>query len=239
MGNSIGVRICHYRQAMKLTQEELASRIGVTAQAVSKWERDNGLPDLGVFAGIASVLGVSADTLLGIEDSIAENSDLKEATASLIAEPMTIEFGADVIPLFIEGLKTEYIADKRKALASETGMLMPLLHLRDNTDLADDAYQVLIYGKVRERGSSTTDSFEDIIDKAANCCRDNYADVLNKQLVKIMVDNIKAQYPGVADDLIPEKISYLTLERSLQERIRRGESIKDLIHIIEEIEESI
>ena len=63
MGNSIGEKICYYRQFKKMTQEEFASRIGVTPQAVSKWERDNGLPDIMVLSGIASVLGVSADTL--------------------------------------------------------------------------------------------------------------------------------------------------------------------------------
>ena len=41
MQNTIGETICQYRQLRKLSQEEFASRIGVTAQAVSKWERGN------------------------------------------------------------------------------------------------------------------------------------------------------------------------------------------------------
>ena len=36
---NIGETICKYRQMRKMTQEEFALRIGVTAQAVSKWER--------------------------------------------------------------------------------------------------------------------------------------------------------------------------------------------------------
>ena len=56
-------------------------------------------------------------------------------------------------------------------------------------------------------------------------------------LVKIMVDNIKERFPGVADGLIPEKISYLNLERTLQDKLKKGESIKDMIHILEELEE--
>ena len=56
-------------------------------------------------------------------------------------------------------------------------------------------------------------------------------------LVKIMVDNIKERFPGVADGLIPEKISYLKLERTLQDKLKKGESIKDMIHILEELEE--
>ena len=41
----------------------------------------------------------------------------------------------------------------------------------------------------------------------------------------------------MADGLVPTKISYLTFERKLQEKIRKGESIKDKIHVLEEIEE--
>ena len=79
MGNSIGEKICYYRQLKKMTQEEFASRIGVTPQAVSKWERDNGLPDIMVLSGIASVLGVSADTLLVRDEAIVENGDILAA----------------------------------------------------------------------------------------------------------------------------------------------------------------
>ena len=51
--------------------------------------------------------------------------------------------------------------------------------------------------------------------------------MLNKQLVKILVDQLKEQYPGVADGLVPEKISYLTLKRCLQERVRTQGNIRD------------
>lgn len=40
---NIGIRISQYRQNRNLTQEELAVKIGVTSQAVSKWERGGSL----------------------------------------------------------------------------------------------------------------------------------------------------------------------------------------------------
>ena len=46
----------------------------------------------------------------------------------------------------------------------------------------------------------------------------------------------KDQYPGVADGVIPEQIPYIKVEHKLKEKIRAGESIKDLIHIVEELE---
>ena len=54
---------------------------------------------------------------------------------------------------------------------------------------------------------------------------------------RIVVDNIKERFPGVVDGIVPEKISYLKLERTLQEKLRKGESIKVMIHILEELEE--
>ena len=45
--NCIGDKTSEYRQNKGLTQEELAGKIGVTPQALSKWERGQSLPDVG------------------------------------------------------------------------------------------------------------------------------------------------------------------------------------------------
>ena len=154
MGKSVGENICYYRQFKKMTQDELASRIGVTPQAVSKWERDNGLPDVNLLAGIATVLDVSADKLLGIDIPVADGGDILAADIQkcLNAEPLQLEFGVGIIPIVVEGLKTDYVSRKRQELAMDAGMLLPMLRLRDNTDLEDNGYQVMIYGKKMLQG---------------------------------------------------------------------------------------
>ncbi|MDR0906324.1 MAG: helix-turn-helix domain-containing protein [Oscillospiraceae bacterium] len=62
----IGQKIRALRRERDLTQEELAELLGVSVQAVSKWETGGGMPDISQLPPLASVFGVSADELLGI-----------------------------------------------------------------------------------------------------------------------------------------------------------------------------
>ena len=45
---TLGERIAYYRGVLGLSQGELAEKLGVSRQAVSKWETDAGLPDLAI-----------------------------------------------------------------------------------------------------------------------------------------------------------------------------------------------
>ncbi|MDO5111584.1 MAG: helix-turn-helix transcriptional regulator [Clostridia bacterium] len=65
---SMGKRIMSLRKAAGMTQEQLSSLLGVTPQAVSKWENDVSCPDVTMLPHIAEVFGVSTDSLLGRED---------------------------------------------------------------------------------------------------------------------------------------------------------------------------
>ena len=55
------------RKARGMTQEELAAKLNVSRQAVSKWETGESLPDLYKLAALADELGVSTDELCGRE----------------------------------------------------------------------------------------------------------------------------------------------------------------------------
>ena len=69
---SLGNNIKTFRKKLGLTQEELASQLFVTSQAVSKWESENGLPDTAQIVPIAKVLNVTTDALFGIETSTTD-----------------------------------------------------------------------------------------------------------------------------------------------------------------------
>lgn len=243
MDNHIGSIISENRQNHKMTQEEFALRLGVTPQAVSKWERGNGLPDITLVPGICKLLHLNANTLLGIEEnaiveigSTPMEMDLKN---NLIAEPLSLEFGSELISCVMEGLKTDLVAETRMKLVRETGMLMPILHLRDNAELKGIEFCIKSYDRIlyqKEIDVITDTTFEMMIQETLLQCRQHYADILNKQLVKTMIDTMKELYPGVADGLVPEKISYLELEHHLQKIVREKGNIRYMIHILEELE---
>ena len=74
----IGQIICTYRKLNGISQEELAGIVGVSAGAVSKWERDISLPDLDVLCNLADYFQITVDELLGrkkrkITDILFEN----------------------------------------------------------------------------------------------------------------------------------------------------------------------
>lgn len=61
----IGERISAARKVAGITQEELAAKLTITPQAISKWERGTGLPDISVLPELAEALGISVGELFG------------------------------------------------------------------------------------------------------------------------------------------------------------------------------
>ena len=60
----IGQYIQHLRKSASMTQKELADRLNISYQAVSKWENGDSLPDTGILAELCSILHTTADKLL-------------------------------------------------------------------------------------------------------------------------------------------------------------------------------
>ena len=86
MDMTIGKRIALLRKEKGLTQEELATHMGVSPQAVSKWENDQTCPDISALPKLARLLGVTVDELLEGKQDLApvrllppeERKDLKD-----------------------------------------------------------------------------------------------------------------------------------------------------------------
>ena len=107
MKESMGQIIRRLRKERGLTQDELAEILGVTFQAVSKWENDSGMPDISQVVPLATVFNVSTDVLFGIygTDNDAEAMKIIEESYSLMTYPVTTEIVKKAYDLLHDGLK--------------------------------------------------------------------------------------------------------------------------------------
>lgn len=239
----IGENISKFRREQNMTQDEFALRLGVTPQAVSKWERGYSLPDVTLVVQICQLLKVRADTLLGIDNvSFCENENTaaeREIRQNLIAETLRVEIGVGLISCISEGLKTDYVNQCRKKLAAETGMLLPILRIRDSLQLSETGLCITAYDQVllqTEYADTDEHTFYRIIDETVRLCKEHYDRILNKQLVKSLMDNLQAQYPGTLDGLVPDRAGYYEVMEYLRKTIAQKGNLRDLIHIMEELE---
>lgn len=66
---TLGQNIQNARRVQGLSQEALAEKIGVSRQALGKWEKDTALPGLDNLQALAAALGIGVDALLGAENA--------------------------------------------------------------------------------------------------------------------------------------------------------------------------
>ena len=64
----IGEKLKKLRRSRDLTQEEVATHIGISYQSISKWERGDGYPDITMLPTLANYFGVSVDELIGMDE---------------------------------------------------------------------------------------------------------------------------------------------------------------------------
>ena len=101
-------RLLQYRKQHHLSQEELAEKIGVSRQAVSKWERSEASPDTDNLISLAEVYGVSLDELLKGKPEDQTQQESKDETA---AEPVESEHKDETADEAGEPDRTDETAD--------------------------------------------------------------------------------------------------------------------------------
>ena len=99
--NNIGSKIRNYRQKKGMTQDALAAELHVSAQAVSKWENGQTMPDISFLVPLSKILGLGLYELLGgdlrevYEKKWREADELCDDLALLAAEEALSEFPED------------------------------------------------------------------------------------------------------------------------------------------------
>lgn len=243
-------RLARARKEKGYTQEELARRIGVTPQAVSKWERGSGYPDIELLYYLCEVLDCSTDYILNREVTKARLTETddelqkKQLLQNILAEPLVLEAGSGLVGLLVEEHKNQFpcIQKLRDKMASKFGVLLPLLRIRDNYEIGEAEYRILSYGQtlysetVINREELT---FGDISDRLEKVTLEHYSTIINRQMVKTLVDNVAEKYPAVTCGVIPERISLSLLQKVLSGLVIQKRSIRNLVKIIEILEDEV
>lgn len=92
---TLGRRIAARRKTLGLTQDALAERLGVTAQAVSKWENDQSCPDISLLPRLAEIFDVTTDELLGVQ----RKEEAREKTGE---EPVPAPAPPEAVPAEVQ-----------------------------------------------------------------------------------------------------------------------------------------
>jgi len=98
---TIGEKILKLRKARGWSQEELAERIGVTRQAVSRWESDSAKPDADKIIAVCDLFGISADSLLRDLDGSCDETLHPSQSNRKTLRPAWIMIAFGAVSLFI------------------------------------------------------------------------------------------------------------------------------------------
>jgi len=250
----------------------------------------------GLLGGLYYALSkaLKEEELKKLEDLLKEQkkppTEKREEEVTTQPETIALEIGYGLIPYVDEsqgGDVPERIKTIRRQLASEYGVVIPLVHIRDNLRLRPHQYRILIrgievdsyeivpghwlaidLGNAREllQGIETKDpSFklkaywirEDQKEKAqklgyivvdistvmithiSETIKKNLHEILGRAEVLELVENLSKKYPKAVQGLVPDVVPVSVLHRVLQNLLREGIPINDLLTILETLADYI
>ncbi len=216
----------------------------------------------------------------------------KEEEEELVPQPdpITLEVGYALIPLVDEsqgGKIPEKIRSLRKQFAKEYGVIIPLVHIRDNLTLKPNEYRILLKGieldryelmpgnylavdlgnakgkiegiethdpafkikaywigedkkgEAQKLGYMVVDPETVLITHLSEVIKKNLHELLTRNEVMELVDLLSKKYPKVVKELVPEQVPISVLHRVLQNLLREGVPVNDLLTILETIADYI
>lgn len=121
----VGQQISALRKAKGITQSDLGERLGVSFQAVSKWERGETLPDVTILPDLAKVLETTIDNILSGGENVVEYkgkctvSDLKKGLMCLKNSGEYLGKENLIYRAAIKGINTELNTDIEEAFSDD------------------------------------------------------------------------------------------------------------------------
>lgn len=185
----IGERIQEYRKACGFNQEEFAEKIGVSRQAVSKWERDKAYPDLDRLVCICEILNVSIDELIYGKKKIEENNHSvnnilhmknirgkhSKARLKMIFSMLAFCCVFSIVVLSVLMIKNEWISHKENYEAVRVEKVYQQYTKADLSYYDEDGRQVMSTVWLDEKGIRDGDMIECYTGAGKNSVYVNYS----------------------------------------------------------------
>lgn len=166
MNETIGNRIAKYRKAKPMTQEELANLLGVSSQAVSKWETDTSCPDISILPKLCKVLGITTDELLTGKDNEvkmvppAQRKSLEELTLRVFVNSSQGDKVRVNLPMTLVKMAMEVGVDVVPNMSGDAGNMLKDLDMNKVIEMVEKG----LIGKIVEVESAQGDTVEVIVE---------------------------------------------------------------------------
>lgn len=166
MNETIGNRIAKYRKAKGMTQESLANQMGVSSQAVSKWETDASCPDISALPQLCKVLGISTDELLtGNSNQVklippAERKSMEELTLRVKIRSAKGDKVRVNLPMTLVKLAMEIGVDVAPCMNGEYGDMLKTIDMEKVVKMVEQG----LVGKLVEIESAEGDTIEVVVE---------------------------------------------------------------------------
>jgi flagellar biosynthesis protein FlhA len=265
----------------------MGSLVGLLSYTLHK----NGMPDFGAAAGMtgtpAGTGGKPGDAKNPAGAATAAEAKANEKIENLLTlDTLQIELGFGLIPLADKtkgGDLLDRVTGVRRTFASDMGVLVPPIRLRDNLQLGNNEYRFVLKGnpiassqlmpghwlamnatnsKVVLKGVPTVepvfqlpatwvtdverknaevsgftvvDAPSVLITHLSETVRRHCHEILTRQDVQALLDNLKQTHPAVVNELIPGQLSMGQVQRILQNLLAEGISIRNLAGILEKV----
>jgi flagellar biosynthesis protein FlhA len=227
-----------------------------------------------------------------VEEQKREEQRKREAEEEILPQPdpITLEVGYGLIPYVDEaqgGDIPQRIRTMRRQIAQDYGVIVPLVHIRDNLRLQPDQYRILIRGievdsyeikpgyylavdlgtargeiegietkepafklkaywiteekkdEAQKKGYMVVDVSTAIITHLSEVIKRNLHELLGRNEVIELIDRLAKKYPKVVKEIVPEQVPVSVVHRVLQNLLREGIPVNDLLTILETLADYI
>lgn len=164
MANTLGSRIVECRKKKSITQDQLAEYMGVSSQAVSKWENNLSCPDITLLPQLADYFNITIDELLKGE---------KSQVVQVVSEEEREDFNKKVLKVYVNSEEGDIVKLNLPLglvkVALEIGMQLPQVSCNDALKNIDFQAVLLmaekgVIGKIIEVKSANGDIVEVVIE---------------------------------------------------------------------------